>query len=267
MKSMFRYPGSKAKLLAIIMEHLDPLLKKDNHFIDLFVGGGSVLLDVAERYPKHLLYANDKDYWMYCFWKIVSGEDLNNFNKLLILMEAKPTLDLFHELRNLKTEDEVVSAYKAIFFNRTCFSGILSAGPIGGESQSSKYTIDCRYNANKLQKKILECRKLLVGRTKITNNDFSEYQELIQTNHTLYADPPYFVKGSMLYPEKMVDEDHEKLSSILLGRQNWVLSYDDCPKINNLYKNCKIIDLAARYCIKGIKKNWENKNELLILPN
>lgn len=260
----FRYPGAKNKLLPVIMEHLTPPLNKQPYFTDLFVGGGSVLLEVARQYPKLWLHANDKDYWMYCFWKIVS-EDSNRFASLLDKVKAQPTLELFYKLREEKTEDEIECAYRAIFFNRTTFSGILSSGPIGGKEQKSKYAVDCRYNAIKLQIKILNCRDLLLGRTVVTNDSFFDCEALID-DHCIYADPPYYLKGDMLYPERMNHKDHETLSLLLQKRNNWVLSYDDCPEVREFYKDCKIIDLAARYCINGKKENWENKNELIILP-
>ena len=262
----FRYPGSKNKLLPVLMELIEPLVQDDQKFVDVFVGGGSVLLEVANTFPKAELYANDKDYWMYCFWKIVAGTDVNKLNDLLALIETNPTLDLFYKLREEDTKDELRCAYKAIFFNRTTFSGIFYSGPIGGKEQKSKYTVDCRYNAKKLKSKILACNKLLAGRTQVSNDDFANYEPLNKQNYTAYLDPPYYVKGNVLYIEHMKPAEHENLSKILSARGNWVLSYDDCPEIRALYSSKRIFDLAARYCITGKKDNWENKNELIILP-
>lgn len=263
-KSPFRYPGSKVKLIPTIMEYLKPLIQ--DSFIDVFVGGGSVLLEVAQNYPNIKLYANDKDCWIYSFWKIISDSNTDNLNELLSLMSNTPNIEQFYKLREDKSTDIVQCAYKAIFFNRTCFSGILTSGPIGGKNQQSKYTIDCRYNFPKLKKKILECHNLLVGRTIISNNDFSLINELVNTNIPAYIDPPYVIAGDSLYSEKMNLKQHQLLGNILSSRKNWVLSYDDCSEVRNIYKNNQIIDLAARYCINGKKTQWQNKNELIILP-
>ncbi len=262
----FRFPGSKNKLLPILSEHINKLLATNSQFTDVFVGGGSVLLDIAQKYPKIELFANDKDYWIYCFWKIVGGTDFNKLSQLLSLVAQPITLELFYKLRETKTNDEIECAYRALFFNRTTFSGIAYSGPIGGKEQKSKYTVDCRYNAKKLKEKIIVCNKLLAGRTTVENKDFSEYDPLIKTNIPAYLDPPYFVKGGSLYVENMDPVEHQKLSEILSKRSNWVLSYDDCTEIRNLYNKNQIIDLAARYCINGKKSSWENKNELIILP-
>jgi DNA adenine methylase len=263
----FRYPGSKNKLLPVLMEHLDQILMDQNTFMDVFVGGGSVLLEVARKYPKVQLYANDKDHWMYCFWKVVASDDSNKLNELFKLMAQEPTLELFYKLRNEPTNDEIECAYRAIFFNRTTFSGIFYSGPIGGKEQKSKYPIGCRYNVEKLRQKILYCHHLLVGRTQVSGLDFEEYPDFINTEYPAYLDPPYYIKGNILYLEQMTPTKHERLASILQTRKKWVLSYDDCLEIRRLYSQNKIIDLSARYCINGKKDNWESKNEFIILPN
>lgn len=260
----FRYPGAKNRLLPIIMEHINPLIKFS--FIDVFVGGGSILLEVAKKYPNINLYANDKDYWVYCFWNIVAGSNSSKLNALLELVSQPPTLDLFYKLREEVTADEVECAYRALFFNRTTFSGILNSGPIGGKEQKSKYTVDCRYNSKKLKEKIIKCNKLLSGRTTVTNSDFSQLEIFTKTNIPAYCDPPYYIKGDSLYREKMPPTDHLILKNILDIRENWVLSYDDDEIIKSHYANKKIISLGAKYSINGKKENWEHKEELLILP-
>lgn len=262
----FRYPGAKNKLLPVLREHLDPIMTDHNSFIDVFVGGGSVLLDVAQRYPAITLYANDKDQWIFNFWNIVSGSDDGKFQELLQLIDQKPTLELFYKLRETQTTDPVGCAYRAIFFNRTTFSGIFYSGPIGGKEQKSQYTVDCRYNSKKLKDKIKACRKLLVNRTVVTDLDVADYTTLWHTDFPAYLDPPYYEKGDALYIEKMDTFQHEKMAALIQYRENWVLSYDDCPEIRSLYSKSQIIDLAARYCINGKKNNWESKNELIILP-
>ena len=265
--SPYRYPGAKTKLLPALMEHIDKTLVGHNSFCDVFVGGGSVLLEVAKKYPKIQLLVNDKDCGISSFWTVVASSDITKLNELLGMLEVKPTIEQFYKLRETPANTIVERAYRALYFNRTTFSGIATSGPIGGREQKSKYTVDCRYNYQKLKAKILECHQLLVCRTIVDNVDANEYlANLIALDQPLYCDPPYYDKGSMLYPEKMTIEDHTSLAGTLNKRNNWILSYDDAPQIRALYKDQEIIDLAARYSINGTKKNWEDKNELIILP-
>lgn len=262
----FRYPGAKNKMLPILMEHIDKMMVGRDVFCDAFIGGGSVLLDVAAKYPNVQLYGNDKDISISSFWDVVSDPDFTNLNQLLTLMAAQPTLELFYKLRETPANNIVEHAYRAIFFNRTTFSGIAYGGPIGGKEQKSKYPVDCRYNYSKLKKKILACHELLKNRTYISNVDINTYHVLNITDYPMYLDPPYYNKGDILYIEKMSVQDHHSMATALSKRSNWVLSYDDCSEIRSLYQNQKVIDLSARYCITGKKNTWENKNELIILP-
>jgi DNA adenine methylase len=265
-QSPFRYPGAKNKMLPLIMHHLDQIISGENHFIDLFVGGGSVLLEVANKYPDIQLYANDKDYWISSFWSVIAGDDSKKLDALLSMVEVPPTLELFYKLRSEPARGEVECAYRAIFFNRTTFSGIFNSGPIGGKSQKRKYTIDCRYNVEKIQKKILNCHKLLAGRTNVTCLDFSQHPEFINTNYPVYLDPPYVKAGKALYAVFMEDEEHVQLSKLLSNRKNWALSYDDHELVRSLYKDCNFYDTEGNYSINGSKTEWSQKTELIILP-
>lgn len=262
----FRYPGAKNKLLPIIKPRLDEFFEWD-FYCEPFVGGGSVLLDVAQKKPEAKLFINDKDWWIASFWKVVAEHHSNELPALMKMLEVHPTLDLFYKLKETPANSEVEAAYRAIFFNRTTFSGILKSGPIGGKDQKSQYKIDCRWNARKLGEKIVKCNHLLAGRTQVECKDFKVYFPLTASCYPTYIDPPYYVKGDDLYQEYMTAQDHVDLAKILQGRPNWILSYDDCPEIQELYKNNRIIDLAARYCINGKKDKWVNKCELLILPD
>ncbi len=261
----FRYPGAKNKILPLLIEHIDKVHMNAYPFCDAFVGGGSVALEVASKYPKSHIYLNDKDSWISSFWSIVSGTNQGKLTDLLNLITQPVTLTLFYNLREDKDESELMKAYKAIFFNRTAFSGILKSGPIGGKEQKSQYTVDCRYNATKIRQKILACNKLLQGRTTVTNFDIIDCLNSHDCLSTIYLDPPYYVKGQALYTEFMKPEEHVAMAKLLDTKKKWVLSYDDCPEIRALYSKHEIIDLSMRYSINGKKTDWSSKNELLIL--
>jgi DNA adenine methylase len=263
----FRWAGAKNKLLPAISGYLDPLLNNATEYCEPFIGGGSVTLYVAQKYPNIQLYINDKDEWISSFWSVIL--DFSKLTDLLQLMQTQPTVELFYKLRVEAPTSDVDKAYRAIFFNRCSFSGIVDrrTGPIGGAEQKSKYTVDCRYNFKKLKEKILQCHELLKNRTIIYNKSFVDFEPLTKTNMSCYCDPPYFYKSDHLYYEKMNVDKHFLLSYVLNRRKNWILSYDDVDMIKNVfYKDCKIVNLSANYCINGVKKNWNQKNELLILP-
>ena len=262
-KSVWRYPGAKGRLISSLEAYLDNILKDSNEFADCFVGGGSVLLHVANKYPQINLYANDKNYNVYAYWKIVSDTDNYNLLQLNSLLDIQPTTELFYSLKKEITTDLVRSAYIGIFLNRCSFSG-MSVNPIGGKDQKSKYTVGCRFNSKKLQLNNIKIHNLLQGRVIVDNCDINNYYVLDKQQISLYLDPPYRKVGADLYHMFMDDKEHTNLSLKLNGRTNWLLSYDDDSFIKDLYKENQMIDLAARYSINGKKTKWENKSELLI---
>lgn len=264
LSSNLRYPGGKSKMLPLIMEHLDPLLINSKYYIEPFVGGGSVMLHVAANYPNLQLFINDKNYGVASFWSIVTGTDDQKINQLITLIDQKPTVDLYAQLREDKSLDPVMCAYKMLFFNKCNFSGIETSGPIGGTKQESKYKIDCRYNPAKIKQGIKDINQVTRGRVVASNVDINNCFVLWNSDYPAYLDPPYVWKGSELYVNYMEQPEHEQMAKRLASRSNWLLSYDDCPEVRALYAEKEIVNLSVRYSINGKKEAWSAKKELLI---
>lgn len=267
----FRYPGGKTKLAKnpAFRSLLDPILQGVETFYEGFLGSASITLDVALRYPNLKFVGTDYDLTISGFWELIGSGTDAQVQELLALVAQPPTVELFRALRERAKQPEpltlVERAYHAIFFNRTTFSGIAHAQPIGGFNQTSKWTIDCRYNAPLLQKKIQNLRRLLAGRLTVTNEDALVWLQQIPAGVPLYLDPPYFVKGDALYPIKMDEMQHGKLADILATRTNWIMSYDICDEIREKYSYAKLLELGFRYSINGKKTEWKNTNEFLIV--
>jgi DNA adenine methylase len=254
----FRYPGGKRKLLPQIMPALQKLDGISENFSDVFVGGGSVALAVADTNPSTCIHLNDKDTRIAAFWKVTSSDSVG---KLVDKMDVEPTVDLFTDTQSKEFTSDVDLAFQAIFLNRTAYSGILDAGPLGGKRQDGKTKINCRYNVKVLKEKILACHQLLADRTVVTCKDFRDLLSTSGQHTATYLDPPYVVKGNDLYPVGMSYEDHRELAALLNNRANWLLSYDDCALTRSLYSPEDVLMVPARYCIGN---KWENKSELLI---
>jgi len=263
---IFRYPGGKTRMLPALRPYLDRLAECDNSdtYIEPFVGGGSTLIDFAKRHRGHRLIANDLDPWMAAFWRLVASDQKPD--KLYALLETKPTVSLFCQLRETQPTDDVGKAYRAVFFNRTTFSGILRSGPIGGYGQKSAWAIDCRYNAGRLVREIRELRELMNGRLEAHEKDALRFLGLFP-ERAAYLDPPYFVKGGQLYREAFPEAQHRQLRDVLGTRRgSWVLSYDNVPPIREMYG----VDFTTtatedvRYSIRDRKETWHNDTELII---
>lgn len=98
----------------------------------------------------------------------------------------------------------------------------------------------------------------------IENQDF---ERIIRTydreNSLFYCDPPY-VKTEKYYDVNFTNSDHVRLKQALSGiRGKFVLSYNDCAIVRELYKNYKIVELSRMNTLQSNDNNREFK-ELLI---
>lgn len=263
---IFRYPGGKTKIANLITEFIYPkfISSGSNSFYEPFIGGGSVSCKIAKDFPNCMFFVNDKNEYLYSFWKLFEENNEDKFKKLYELLEVIPTTELFQKLRNTLPQTDVEKAYYSIFFNRTTFSGIYSAGPIGGVEQKSKWTVDCRYNFKSMFSKIEQMRELFKNRLFVSNLDVKEFLQAVNPNAIMYLDPPYYVKGKMLYENYMLEKEHIAMAEELKKRTNWVLSYDICKEIDLLYEFAKKTPLNMRYSINGKKENWIKKDEYMI---
>jgi DNA adenine methylase len=210
----------------------------------------------------------ERDPLLFSFWYSV----FNRHEELIGLIQKYPA-DLYTRaeldwLRHLDCVDNdvVLMGFAGLLFNRTSFSGVLHAGPIGGVGQQSKYKVDCRYNKGVIIAKIRACAEYADRVTvhfgdalKVLNDaSSSDY-----AGHLFYIDPPYYVQGPKLYRYHYIFSDHLKLAEVLgAAKYSWILSYDDHPAIRHLYRRYDVFEPNLRYSTKVPKIERE-----LILTN
>ena len=81
----------------------------------------------------------------------------------------------------------------------------------------------------------------------------------------MFLDPPYYLENnSKLYGnngDMHEDFNHEKLFNILKSKKNWLLTYNNCEYIRNLYKDYLILDVNWSY---GMNKS-KCSSEIIII--
>lgn len=165
--------------------------------------------------------------------------------------------------------------FATFFLNRTNRSGIIKGGMIGGKSQSGVWKIDARYNKADLIKRI---EKIYTYRTKIqlynkdVNSLITRYIPLYGNNSFVYFDPPYFGKGKELYLNFFSYSDHIRIEEYIRNYVScdWVITYDNVPEIEKIYKNYPIKCFDLNYCAGKNRKASEFiifKNNIMILSN
>lgn len=262
----WRYPGGKARLAkaisARVPERLDGL-------VEPFVGGGGATMALLPHVVSGgRIVLNDADPRVAAWWSVISGPQ-SGFDELVRLVEGfEPTVPRFLRLQrqSLRSGRLVERAFAAIAINRCAYSGILDAGPIGGKGQKSEYDVGCRYNPERLGKVHRRVRALLEDHEVIvTSEDFRK--TLANYDGFVYADPPYVVQGTTLYPTTFDRRDHEELADLVTSRESWAVSYDDDEWVRTRYDAHEIHELNTIYSVNSVIKGPRARRmELLVTP-
>lgn len=205
---------------------------------------------------------------VYAFWKCIKEQPENLCSRIKKVDVSLSTWSRFQKylvpnaLRSFKLLDLGLAG---LFFNRTNFSGIIAAGPIGGMSQASEYKLDCRFNKSRIIDQI--CRIAAVrSKLQVVYGDalavLSRRERSLRNEHCLvYLDPPYYKQGPKLYRYNYKHAQHKALADFI-GKKTypWVVSYDSHPKVKELFVGQKITTVPVDYVIKKSRK----ANELLI---
>ena len=73
-----------------IKELLYPIVEKSKYYLEPFVGGGSVMVQVAKDFPDKKIVVNDKDETISSFWSLIAYGNDRDFRKLFDLINGEP---------------------------------------------------------------------------------------------------------------------------------------------------------------------------------
>lgn len=273
--SPLRYPGGKFKLVEYFKNLINENGLNGGFYVEPYAGGASIALSILIEGYVSKVFINDYDISIYAFWHSV----LYDTDKLCDLIEKTPiNLEIWKKQKEIqnnkkkidytKKDDLLILGFSTFFLNRTNISGVITAGPIGGKSQESKWKIDCRYNKEKLINKI----KFIASfkdKIKLYNEDalklISRLKDELNNKTLFYLDPPYYVKGKELYFNHYNYEDHLAISNEVknITKQMWVITYDDVDIVKQLYKKFNPKSFTLPYSAGKTQKG----KELMIFSN
>lgn len=241
-----RYPGGKGRIAKWMEKTIKGNSLDGGTYMEPFAGGASIALHLLKTETVENVIINDYDIAIYSFWYAV----LNEPKKLIKKIQDTPiTIDEWEKQRTIyKSPQKQYSlelAFAAFFMNRCNFSGVLKGGAIGGRNQLGKYKINARFNKANLIKRI-EYIATLSDKITLTHLDALDFIENYVKKSTnsktiVYYDPPYFNKGAWLYKNYFTKEDHLKLADSIksVSESAWIVSYDDCDEIREIYEDCQ----------------------------
>ncbi len=268
--SPLRYPGSKRRLAAYLRAVLAAQEDPPGLFIEPFAGGASVAIQLLGEGSVKRIGLADRDPLVAAFWKTVFFDSewlINQVEEIEVSLEGWKEMKARQHERGLSCREQ---ALLCLFLNRTSFSGILSdtAGPIGGMSQSSEYTIDCRFPRETLTRRISQLADLSERVAFVWNRTWQQtfaHVRGMQRRGTLpkdvfyYLDPPFFQKADRLYAYFFENGDHGELRDhLLVASEPWLLSYDACPDVLGHYGEEESLSLGIVQLLYNTPKSGNN---------
>lgn len=239
--SPLRYPGGKSRAVNILSGYIP---EGTREMCSPFFGGGSFELHCANS--GIIVYGYDLFTPLAEFWQCL----IENKNKLASSVKKFYPLskDKFYELQKKQSQYKSKYTRSAAFFvlNRSSFSGSTLSG---GMSPNHP-----RFTETSIQRLI----DFNVENFSVGNLDFSSSIRM-HDDILLYLDPPYMIEEN-LYGKKgdtHKNFDHYGLADILKSRDQWILSYNDCDDIRQIYKGYKILCPEWTYGMSSDKKSKE----------
>ena len=252
LKAPFGWVGGKSALakdiIALIPEH--------KTYVEVFGGGLSVFY--AKEKSKFEVI-NDINSELINLHRIIRNrpQSLSIFlNKLLISRE------LFYDIKykKLRPTNEIEQAAFYLFLLTQSF---------GSKGDNFAMSVKAKRQPKDIYKSYQKWSNRLKGVT-IENKSFQELIKLYDKDDSFfYLDPPY-VKTEKYYKNTLGFgvAEHEELANILSNiKGKFLLSYNDCSFIRELYKDFKIIQTKQiQYRLgKNIHKQHKTVKEILIL--
>ena len=202
-------------------------------------------------------YVNDKFTPLFNFWKQVKINKYDLCNELRKIKNI--TKDDFNNYRKtiLELNENILQqAIQYFIINRCSFSGATLSGGFSVEASQKRFTPS---SINKIE-------ALEFNYIDVYNYDFEYFISLFSNDKSLiFLDPPYYLdKKSKLYGnngDMHENFNHERLFDIIKTKNNWIITYNNCEYIKNMYKNYTIIDVNWSY---GMNKT-KSSSEIIIL--
>lgn len=245
--SGLRYPGGKTRSVDLLEQFVP---KHHTEFVSPFVGGGSFEIRLASRgsVKCYDIFQPLVTYWK---WLLHVPSELAT----AVQRYTPVSPERFKELRSWMIthlqEDTIDVAATFFVLNRCSFSGTTLSGGYSAEAATKRFTqssVD-RIRTSDLKRITVECSNFATTLA----NPITQF---------IFVDPPYYTP-TKLYGVNGEGQniDHVLLRDLIIQSPDWIITYDDCPAIRQLYANFAIVEVAWAYGMNSTKKS----NEIIII--
>lgn len=289
-KPFVKWAGGKNSLIPQITKYYPFELKNGfiERYIEPFVGGGAVLIDILQKYEIKEAYAFDINIDLINCYNVIKNNveelinELDKKEKNFIALNDEERQNYFYDIRaeynsyKLNDKLDVKRASEFIFLNRTCFNGLYRVNKDG------KFNVPCGKYKNPTICDSNNLRNLseLIKNVIFEYGDYRKSEKYVNNNTFVYFDPPYrplsATSGFTSYTKEDFNDDNQKelanyFYKLDLKNAKLMLSNSNPKNVNkddnffeNIYKGFAINEVSAKRMINSNAKGRGEISELLI---
>ena len=289
-KPFVKWAGGKNSLIPQITKYYPFELKNGfiERYIEPFVGGGAVLIDILQKYEIKEAYAFDINIDLINCYNVIKNNveelinELDKKEKNFIALNDEERQNYFYDIRaeynsyKLNDKLDVKRASEFIFLNRTCFNGLYRVNKDG------KFNVPCGKYKNTTICDSNNLRNLseLIKNVIFEYGDYRKSEKYVNNNTFVYFDPPYrplsATSGFTSYTKEDFNDDNQKelanyFYKLDLKNAKLMLSNSNPKNVNkddnffeNIYKGFVINEVSAKRMINSNAKGRGEISELLI---
>ena len=286
-----KWAGGKGSLIPQLNNFYPYELKNGiiERYIEPFVGGGAVLIDILQKYNVQEAYAFDINIDLINSYNVIK----NNVEELIvnlkimeteyIQLEQEERKNYFYNKREEynnytleKNEQNIQRAAQFIYLNRTCFNGLYRVNkdgkfnvPMGSHKNP---TICDEENLRRLSK--------LIQNVQFQYGDYRKSMEYVNENTFVYFDPPYrplnVTSGFTSYTKEDFNDDNQKElatfyrqlnernAKLMLSNSNPKNTNKEDTFFDNIYQGFNIDEIYASRMINANSNGRGKISEILV---
>lgn len=286
-----KWAGGKGSLIPQLNNFYPYELKNGiiERYIEPFVGGGAVLIDILQKYDVQEAYAFDINIDLINSYNVIKNNVENLITNLkqieteYLQLEQEERKEYFYNKRNEynnytleENKQNIQRAAQFIYLNRTCFNGLYRV------NKSGKFNVPMGSHKNPTICDEENLRNLsnLIQNVQFQYGDYKKSMEYVTKNTFVYFDPPYrplnITSGFTSYTKEDFDDDNQReLAEFYreLNTQNVKLMLSNSnPKntnkedtfFDNIYQGFNIDEIYASRMINANSKGRGKISEILV---
>lgn len=258
-------------------------------YIEPFVGGGAVLIDILQKYDVEQVYAFDINMDLINCYNVIK----NNVEELITNLKQMETeylqleqeerknyfynkRDEYNNYRLEENEQNIQRAAQFIYLNRTCFNGLYRVNKAG------KFNVPMGNYKNPTICDEENLRNLsdLIQNVQFQYGDYRRSMEYVTENTFVYFDPPYrplnVTSGFTSYTKEDFNDDNQRElatfyrelndrnAKLMLSNSNPKNTNQEDTFFDNIYQGFNIDEIYASRMINANSSGRGKISEILV---